>query len=276
MILPILALAVQVRHPIMSYEAYAKVKHARPYVLDIRQGAGEFLYFGISHTHDPKDKQIMAIRRQWDRIRPQLVLNEDVPRLALGTLEESVERDGESGAVAFWAKEVGVPNRSLDLTPNQEISELRKRFSEAELKVFYALRSYQELSRRPRDARGNRSPEQVMDANFARSTALGLSGAPKEVAELDAYWPTLRMPGDWRKAEPSWFDPGLSGAGTRLNEIARASSEVRDQFMVDRIAEWVGTGKRVLAVMGASHVVMQEQAIRKALPRAAVRRVLTP
>ena len=254
----------------MSYAEYAKVVHPRPYVLDIRQGTGHFIYFGTGHTHDASDPQLRSLRRLWEELKPEVVLNEDGPRLPLGTLKDSVERDGEGGALAFWAKEDGIPNLSLDMTREQEVSELRKSFPAAELKTFYALRSFQELSRRPEGARGNRTPEQIVSANLFRAAANGLIGGPSSAAELDAIWPSLKMPHDWRKPESSWFDPGLSGAGTVLNRIATASSEIRDQYMVDRIVEWVASGKRVLAVEGASHVVMQEQAIHKALPKARI------
>lgn len=265
-------LLIQLKHPVMSYAEYAKVEHGRPYVLEIRQGSGRFIYFGIGHTSDPSDKQLVIARRLWDELKPEVALNESRPRTPAATFEESVRRDGEPGGLAFWAKESAAIAKSLDLPREKEIELLRQSFSAADVKTFFAVRSFEETSRRHNG--DPRTPEQVVSANLSMAGSRGLTGAPRNASELDSYWPSLKMPADWRKPSLSWFDPGLGGAGTPMNKIATASSEIRDQYMVDRILEWVASGKRVFAMMGASHVAMQERAIRAALPKATVRKLM--
>ena len=58
------------------------------------------------------------------------------------------------------------------------------------------------------------------------------------------------------------LDPG--DIRTVFNEIARASSDYRDQFMMDTILR-TAREKRVFAVVGLSHVAMQERALKTLL-----------
>jgi len=65
---------------------------------------------------------------------------------------------------------------------------------------------------------------------------------------------------DWREVSQGWFDPVASQAYT--NQISRLSGEFRDLHMVKLLIDEVRQGKRVFAVVGGSHVVMQERALK--------------
>ena len=58
------------------------------------------------------------------------------------------------------------------------------------------------------------------------------------------------------------FDPTRSD--TFLNEIARGSSTIRNCHMVPLVVEAARGGKRVFVVVGGSHVIVQEPALRVA------------
>src|SRR5712692_3070637 len=93
----------------------------------------------------------------------------------------------------------------------------------------------------------------------------GLNVSPNSITEIQTsfahYFPNE---GSYKNTRHSWFDPVFSE--TFLNEITRRSSEYRDQYMVDLLARHVmREGQRVLAVVGGSHVVMQENGIRSLL-----------
>ena len=84
---------------------------------------------------------------------------------------------------------------------------------------------------------------------------------PHSISELQSTFadnfPGL---GSYKNVPASWVDPAKST--NRLNEISRASSDFRDKVMAAKISDAVCKQKRVFAVVGASHVVMQEPAIR--------------
>lgn len=52
---------------------------------------------------------------------------------------------------------------------------------------------------------------------------------------------------------------------TVINQIARATSQYRDRFMVSEIAKALQTHKKIFVVFGASHAVMQEPALKELL-----------
>ena len=92
----------------------------------------------------------------------------------------------------------------------------------------------------------------------------GLNVPPNSLAELESIY-TRTFPGEesFRNARASWFDPVASD--NFLNEIARRSSEYRDQHMIELLTRTVGQDRRVVAVVRGTHVVMQERAIRSLL-----------
>src|SRR5512135_1011253 len=110
-----LSLSRQQHGGIMTFKEYAKLHHPVPYILELKQGNGIAVYFGIKHTRDPKDPQLDKAHRLWRALKPTLCLNEDIPAQPMATFQQSVERDGERGALAYWSKQDGVLMRSIDL-----------------------------------------------------------------------------------------------------------------------------------------------------------------
>ena len=59
--------------------------------------------------------------------------------------------------------------------------------------------------------------------------------------------------------------PGYTQPPSYLNEVSRVSNRFRDEYMVNLLVNELKQGKRVFAVVGGSHVVMQERALRAIL-----------
>jgi hypothetical protein len=249
----LLFLTTQKGH-IMSFEEYAKVKHATPYVVRTTFGSGKLVYFGIKHTRNPKDKQIDLLRTLWGKTKPTLVLNEDITPEPHATFEESVKYDGERGALAFWAKLNKTQIRSIDMSWKQEAQKLSESFPAASVKVFYVLRGLQQDLKRPGAGDANQIARQELD----HLKKLGLTAPPNSIEEIDKLWSGMNIKGEWRKPRIQWIDPTGSG---RFNAISARSSSIRDRYMIDFLTQELKKGKRILAVVGASHVVMQEPAL---------------
>ena len=89
----------------------------------------------------------------------------------------------------------------------------------------------------------------------------GVKGSLASAADIDKAWAGLHIPGDWRQPKITWIEPNENGP---LNRISEASSELRDRHVVSVLLAALGKGEKVFAVVGASHVVMQEPALRAA------------
>ncbi|HZH90434.1 MAG TPA: hypothetical protein VEX70_07385 [Pyrinomonadaceae bacterium] len=250
---------------IMTYKEYGRIRHGRPYVLQLKSGAGELLYFGAGHVYRVEDPQIAEIERRFVEFRPTVVLNESQTPPVEVTRELAVTRYGEPGLVSFLAARHNVPIKSLDPPRMQEIRYLlgTKRWTTEQVMMFYILRRVSENNKKTSPRPADELVQQALDAT---AKAPGFEGLPKTVAEFEASVRRL-LPSvaDWRTVKSTHFDPNPD-LGLYTNDVAYASSQYRDRYIVKLLADEVrGKGGRVFAVVGASHVVMQEKALKKAL-----------
>jgi hypothetical protein len=246
---------------VMTYDEYVKVRHAYPYIVELQIGKGALLYFGAQHTNDPKHAQIAQIEKLWKEFRPTLALNEGGDPPVLKTAQEAVSRIGESGLVRFLAARDKVPVRSLEPSQADEAAFLLKTYTPEQIKVFYALRQVPQFRNSKRDETIETHLEFVLGKWL--SSVPGLDGSPSNLTEFErsCLWLSPKLK-SWREVPQSWFDPTKSEAYT--NQVSRLSGEFRDQFMVKLLIDKVKKGERVFAVVGGSHVVMQERALKAA------------
>lgn len=252
---------------IMSYKEYGRIRHQRPYLLQLKSGAGELLYFGAGHVYRPDDPQIAEIERRFAEFRPTLVLNESQTPPVETTRELAVTRYGEPGLVSFLAARHKVAIKSLDPPRMQEITYLlgTKRWTTEQVMLFYILRRVSENNKKTSPRPADELVQQALDAT---AKAPGFEGLPKTLVEFEASVKRL-LPSvaDWRTIRSTVFDPNPD-LGLYTNDVAYASSQYRDRYMVKLLADEVRKGGRVFAVVGASHVVMQESALKKILQQA--------
>lgn len=251
---------------IMSFEEYVKKPHPVPYILKLSAGKGRLLYFGAKHTYDPNDPEIAQMEKVWLKLRPDVAFfegadPENVPA-AVKTREE-ITRGGEPSFVLFLATRDRVPVKTLEPSRSDEIALLLKKYSPEEVKVFYVLRQIPEFKSGKHDETIEAYTQNVLGWLSMRAE---LKVAPRTLAELKGssarLFPQLA---DWREVPQTWFDPATPQPLTYLNDISRQLSEFRDRHMLALLSEQVTQGKRVFAAVGASHVVMQERALRAAI-----------
>lgn len=248
---------------IMTWSEYSWKEEAWPYVLDLSSGHGRLLYFGAAHSFDPADPQMRQIEEAWTSFHADIAFTEGGFPPIESSRDEAVKKAGEPGLVRFLAARDDVPTTTLDPSRPEEVAHLATSFSREQIKLFFVLRSVMQLVQR--------SAGTGVDDEAARLLAIyggtpGLRGSPRTVTELqDAYVKYFPKSGHYSGTPKTWFDP-VQG-GTFLNEIARVSSEYRDMYIVRLLVQHVREGQRVFAVIGGSHVVMQEPALRSQFRR---------
>ncbi len=247
----------------MSWEEYSRIPYRWPYVVNIYTPHGALFYVGVQHTNDPCDEQLKEIEMFWKQFDPDVAFYEG-PELpsAENTRSESIRNSEERGLVRYLAgSHLNV--KSMEPPFADEIAELVKKYRPEQVKVFYVMRDmvgYDRL-KSPNETRQEYLEDEI--GRLSAETALK-NVPPNAISELEPtfakYFPGL---GSYKNAPNRWVDP--SSTETLLNEISRASTEYRDQFMVSFISRAVCEQKRVFAVVGWSHVVRQEPAIRALL-----------
>lgn len=246
--------------PMMSWAQYSRLDPTWPYILRVTTRRGALLYFGAAHTFDPADSQIEAIEKAWKEFRPDIAFTEGSPR-PYGTRDEAVRRAGEPGLVRYLAGRDDVPTTSFEPSRAEELSALVAHFPREQIKMFYILRDLSQFTERNGPAKVDSEVERLL--TIYASTP-GLAGSPRTLAEFQAayvrYFPERAT---YQHVPRAWFDPVQET--TFLNALSRLSASYRDGYMIDRLVHHVRAGRRVLAVVGGSHVVMQEDALRSRL-----------
>ena len=244
---------------VMTWEEYGRQNPHWPYVIHFRaRGGGELLYFGSRHVYRPDDPMLAEIERLWADFRPDIAFNEGGNPPVEATRERAVRRHGEPGLVRFLGARDDVPVASLEPSDAEVIADLRRSFTAEEVKLSYLLRFVDEFPARESDG----SLEEELGKIFRwYDRRPGLGGPPHTLEELEEVF-ERRFPGlgSYRDVPHAWFDPVRSD--TVLNRIARAGSDYRDRHMVELLSRHVAEGQRVFAVVGGTHVVMQEPALR--------------
>ena len=261
MLLAAFALAACRRGRILSYEEYASVDHDTPYVLRFTHGRGALLFFGSAHTYDPGDPQVGRICGLWTEFRPTLAFNEGGDPPAEGTIDAAVARFGESGLVRHLARRDRVPVASIEPSMAHQVNALRAAgFGDEQTKLFFVLRQVPQHKEQAGSPMTDVRAAEVL-AYFTKVT--GIVGPPTTPDELTSACARL-LPGlrDWREVPQAWFDPVFEGALAFTNTVSLRLSVLRDAWVVDLLGDVVSRGEQVFAVMGASHVVVQEPALR--------------
>jgi hypothetical protein len=89
---------------------------------------------------------------------------------------------------------------------------------------------------------------------------------PKTLDEFEEmvshFFPGLE---DWRMVPCGWFCSATSESERWTNHMCRAVNDFRNKAMIRLLVREIKKGERVFAVVGRSHVVMQEPVLRSAL-----------
>ncbi len=250
----------------MSWEEYSRNSYSWPYILNIYEPHGGLFYVGVQHSNDPTEEHFQEIEMFWKQFNPDIAFNEGGDFSVEGNTRSEVIRNyGEPGLVRFLAVRHHIAVNSMEPKFTEEVTELLKKYSPEQVKIFYIMR---DMVAYDRGQFPNKTREQCLQDAIARYSAEAAlrNVPPTSVRELEPtfakYFPGLGSPNN-KDALVGWVDP--ASAETLLNKISRDSTEYRDQFMVAIIARSVCEQKRVFVVVGWSHIVRQEPAIRALL-----------
>jgi acetyl esterase len=252
----------------MTWTAYSALQRsgrhpAWPYIIRIAPPRGALLYFGAGHSFDPADIQNARIEQEWKAFAADIAFTEGGQPPIASSRDEAVRSAGEPGLVRFLAARDNVPTTTLDPSLAQQLAALSRTFTREQIKVFFVLRAVSQYVARQGNVDLPKETERVLRVFTATP---GLSGSPRTVNELAAAYVRLfPEAGGYENVQSAWFDPVASG--TFLNDISRELNDYRDEFIVRLIVQHVSEGQRVFAVIGGSHVIMQEAVLRATLAR---------
>jgi hypothetical protein len=247
---------------LMTWEEYQELRLQGPYVLEMKHDKGALLYYGVMHTTAPEDPQLADIERRWGTFQPDLAFTEGGDWPLEKTREEAIRRGGEQGLLRFLAERNGVRTQNIDPPSDAQLRYLLKHYPGAQVKVYYILLHTVLMRTREQEPPNINLVNKIL-RDLSQGT-WGYSGPPRKLKQfeeyIDKYLPEVE---DWRNIKPSFFFS--SDPDNFVAAMHRTLNRFRDEVMLGKIVKSVKMGKRVFALVGRAHVVMQEPALRTGL-----------
>ncbi len=238
-------------------------KHS-PYVLRVEHpSGGSLFYFGARHSNDVDDPQNQAIQAEWERFGPTIALLEGRLGYGLGGVHFAVQQFGEPGLVYALAQRDGVDVYSIEPDAADHARALADATDPEKAAAMLAMRFVWSNEPRPYSSA---SLEEAL-----RKRAVGvLDGVFENADAFDTFWREhwISELGDWRELSDDRLIP--RHGRTEIESVWATDTELRDVHMTRVLIEQVRAGERVFAVIGRSHVAVQEPALRALLPDATI------
>lgn len=221
------------------------------------------LYLGSEHLDNPDHKQFEKIRNQFMNFKPDLVFYEGPDRGIASSDTGTIRQFGESGFVRWLAKQADVPTLTSEPSFADLYGYLVSKYPQEQVDLYMYMREASRLFHRKKMNKD--MVIQTIQQMMAKVPEMTGSRKPliitleKVESAYQKYFPA--GPG-WWQAPQDFFDPAkTSGPASFTNQLASLSSAYRNIFMVQKLAEHVNAGKRVLAVVGRNHVPLQAPAL---------------
>lgn len=241
----------------ISWKDYASQPRNEPYVLEFEEGTFGLLYYGAFHKVDLEHPQFEDIEERWDEFNPSVAFCEGSIWPLEETRQEAIRKHGEQGLLRYLAARDNVPVKSFDPSFSQQALFLKKCFLPNHVKIYFVLRQ----------AIINRTLKREVNTLYVTQILKSFKGnthydcPPRSSADfeflVEKVFPELE---DWQMIPSSYFH--WEEEGRFLARIHHRLNEYRDKVMLDHLRAAIKKGERVFALVGRSHVVMQESALR--------------
>lgn len=249
---------------IMSYEEFQQTDFDEPYVIHLNSDSGELLYFGSSHSFNPDDTQFDKLSEEFMNFSPDVVYTEGFPEdVSSLSTNEAIQRFGEFGLTWKLASEADIEVFSLEPDRKSEVEYLRKNdWTDEQIILFYTLRQVSQSHQQQVDIDIDTLLPQYLASLKQRFGLNGPETIEKYAQVVDKLLPYVD---NWKEIEQQYFYPGPQEPERFTNRISTDSNQYRDQYHASLIVDAVKDSKKVFAIAGSAHAVMQEPALRALL-----------
>lgn len=247
----------------MSYEEYQNTHHETPYKVVLQSGSNFLYYFGERHSYDPADPQWIQLKTFWEDFlqktngQKRIVFTEGGIRPYVESMEEAVLTHGGMGLITHLATKANVNTYSPEPNEKTERDELETKFSRDQIQYYYFARVVHQWNEK-----------QNPKSNFKEYIEPFLKGDQISSGWTDFDFSVENMKNihtkifhtEFSESDQDFFynitNPVV--IESVINEVSRASSVFRDEYIVKEIQRYISEGHSIFAEYGCSHVVMQE------------------
>jgi hypothetical protein len=255
--------------PIISYDEYSKINHPRPYFYKIKSGENFLYYFGEEHSFDPKHKQWQVMKNFW---REFLKDTENKNRIVFVESKVSKIEENEDltvinkagpGLITFIAFENGIFTFCPESSFREQFMYLEKYFLHEEIQYYYFARMVLQWNKTNKKIDFEKFIQPYLDRDKKESewndvdfTIDGMKKIHNKIFGIK-----------FNENDEKFFRSVVSPVElkTIINKINRALSDFRNEYIVQKIKEYIDNNYSVFAVYGCTHVVVQEPLLREVL-----------
>lgn len=247
-------------------EIYRKNLKPCPYVVGKNNGNQRLVLIAAKHTNNPADSQFKVISSEWAKFIDKadktkaVILTESGIRPDEESEEVAIKKYGEQGLLSHWAEREGIRLESPDLNRKQQTEELLREFSMEEIMHYYFVRQvpqWHQLQQSPKPGFGEYIQESLdsykrelgWDFDFSLNN---LAGIHKKITG---------NPFDHKDSKFSFHLSDPTKSEYKTQQVARASSELRDYYIAKRVVELWNKGCSMFGVYGSAHVYRLEPLI---------------
>ena len=177
---------------------------------------------------------------------------------------QAILKHGGMGLVTYLADESHIERFSPEPSEKYERSQMEKEFSKEEIQYYYFARVVHQWIRK-------QDPKPDFE---------GYINDYLKRDEIESEWDGFDFSLDaMKKIHSDLFNTEFDEKDTKffydvtnpvkiqcvVNKVSRASSEIRDKYIVEKICEFVSKGYSVYLQYGATHAVMQEPLLKELL-----------
>ena len=249
-----------------EYQRYFEEKHQEPPTFELHRNGQALFYFGANHSRDPKNAQWEILDTYWNRFLKEAEANRIVflegspfSFTADKSEEEIIRRYGERGFIIVCAIKENIPIHWADLLVQDEIKKLYECFDKDLVNYFFFARSARSLLRRV----GN---TELFDVVVAKVVAFITKCI--EVPPDPSYYAAIHQKifgksltnterGTLERAAVPIYHDSI------INDIARASGRMRDEYILSEIEHYWLKGFSIFALFGSGHVIAQVKSIKE-------------
>lgn len=247
-----------------EYQTRFQKKPQTPYTFEVFSEKQAIFYFGSKHSHDPHDDQWQKLENYWNKFLKEtkgkrIAFLEGSGGFGISDLtrEEIIKRFGETGLLVSLAKIQNIPLVWPDLSIQQEAKLLEEKFEKDLVEYFIFVRSVGAWSQIDNAEIFNEIIKKAVNA-----TAKRIPNAPAEIE----FYASIHRRIFGKNLTPTERENLITAAApvyhkSIINDIARASSLLRNQRVISEVERFWLDGNSIFILFGSAHAIIQEKAL---------------
>jgi len=251
-------------------EKVIKKKKELPYLFKLNKGNQSLFYFGTEHSVDPDHHQFKILKSSFNDFlkntnENKIVFiegNEILSNVLLNNEEDNIRRFGERGLLLNLVLKNNIEYVYAELSFQEEADLLNKEFSKEHIVYFYITRLISGLLRK--------NP----DMNFDQALSFAVDDWSHHLNWEKEFFTVDKI----KQIHKDLFQSELSSESVELikkvcipvneefsviNKIAKASSQTRDDVVLEKVKKAWRKGKNIFIVYGYNHSDRQEPVLRE-------------